>query len=378
LFSFSPVKFPVSVYSVSLDLVISVGFWDTGPESIGEDMHMYLKCFFGTKGEMVVRSIFSPSSQSNVEGDAVTAITSANSRNSSLSTLLMATISNGIGGIGGLNEWKEWMSGVKARYGQAKRHHWGSLDSGYAIHRTIMWIFSYLFTPSTSSSSSTSKSLKPFSQRLKETASTFLKVSYLLYTLTEAHIFMGHLVVLNNLSLLLIPSSTYSLSILLSKLLWNLLFGKGALATVDLGVLEWGLGWASLIRLSCLLPNMVMVWHYEKYHEWVGVKRWEYQPKAEVEGESGSVSELTQIPHPLKKGAVATVQYLGLRSCMISPRGGRLWLDWLLAPVAAAVFYIGPQFEVQMSHVSIIQVVNLLPPQGTGRALTICYLIFYV
>ena len=38
----SAVKIPTSVYSVAMPLAGRIGGWDTGPESIGEDMHTYL------------------------------------------------------------------------------------------------------------------------------------------------------------------------------------------------------------------------------------------------------------------------------------------------------------------------------------------------
>jgi hypothetical protein len=50
----SPAKLPLSTYSISMDLCISVDFWDTGSEAIGEDMHMFLKCFFATSGRIIV------------------------------------------------------------------------------------------------------------------------------------------------------------------------------------------------------------------------------------------------------------------------------------------------------------------------------------
>lgn len=42
----SAVKIPCSAYSVSMALAEKVKFWDSGPDAIGEDLHMYLKCFF--------------------------------------------------------------------------------------------------------------------------------------------------------------------------------------------------------------------------------------------------------------------------------------------------------------------------------------------
>lgn len=71
LYKNSPIKIPCSAYSLSMDLAVSVGFWDSGPEAIGEDMHMYLKCLFATKGHVIVKSIYSPASQCNIEGEGI-------------------------------------------------------------------------------------------------------------------------------------------------------------------------------------------------------------------------------------------------------------------------------------------------------------------
>ncbi|KAG8833719.1 hypothetical protein FRC17_010182 [Serendipita sp. 399] len=46
----SLVKVPTSAYSVSIGLAVYVGFWDTGPEAIGEDMHMFCKSLLDTRG----------------------------------------------------------------------------------------------------------------------------------------------------------------------------------------------------------------------------------------------------------------------------------------------------------------------------------------
>ncbi|KUJ14343.1 uncharacterized protein LY89DRAFT_136225 [Mollisia scopiformis] len=97
---------PTSVYSVPLELVDRVGGWDTGPDSIGEDLHMYLKCFFALNGNLTTRSVKSPVSQTNI------------------------TTSAGQGLLGQLH-------GVDARYRQALRHMWGSLDSGYALKQAM-------------------------------------------------------------------------------------------------------------------------------------------------------------------------------------------------------------------------------------------------
>lgn len=103
LYENSAVCIPTSVYSVSLLLAERVGGWDTGPEAIGEDLHMYLKCWFATAGRLTVRVVHSAASQCNVCSDA-----------------------KGIRG---------WIESWRARYRQALRHMWGSLDTGYAIEK---------------------------------------------------------------------------------------------------------------------------------------------------------------------------------------------------------------------------------------------------
>jgi hypothetical protein len=100
---------PTSVYSVPLVLVDRVGGWDSDSEAIGEDLHMYLKCFFAMNGNLTSRTVLSPVSQSNVNGD-------------------------GGSGVAGL------YTDMKARYKQALRHMWGCLDSGYAMRKCFeLW-----------------------------------------------------------------------------------------------------------------------------------------------------------------------------------------------------------------------------------------------
>lgn len=100
---------PTSVYSLAMTLAGQVGGWDTGPESIGEDLHMFLKCYFGTSGQFHTKIIFAPASQCNVSGQ--------------------------LKGLRGEVE------SIQARYKQATRHMWGSLDSGWAFQKFLeaMW-----------------------------------------------------------------------------------------------------------------------------------------------------------------------------------------------------------------------------------------------
>lgn len=64
----SDIKIPTSVYGISCELAASVGFWDTGSQAIGEDMHMFIKAFLSTGGHLKVETIYSPASQLNVVG----------------------------------------------------------------------------------------------------------------------------------------------------------------------------------------------------------------------------------------------------------------------------------------------------------------------
>ncbi|KIE01970.1 sphingomyelinase family, partial [Metarhizium majus ARSEF 297] len=109
LYKGSVIAPPTSVYSLPLILVDRVGGWDCDAEAIGEDLHMYIKCFFALNGNLTCRTVLSPVSQSNVTG-------------------------GGKGGIRGA------VKDIKARYKQALRHMWGALDTGFALREAAeMW-----------------------------------------------------------------------------------------------------------------------------------------------------------------------------------------------------------------------------------------------
>jgi hypothetical protein len=98
---------PTSVYSVPLVLAEQVGGWDGDATAIGEDMHMLSKCYFETGGAMQSRVIYSPASQCNISSSAA------------------------------LIGWRHTLNIGVARYRQALRHMWGSLDTGYAIRKSV-------------------------------------------------------------------------------------------------------------------------------------------------------------------------------------------------------------------------------------------------
>ncbi|KAL4750063.1 hypothetical protein BDW72DRAFT_213611 [Aspergillus terricola var. indicus] len=103
----STVSIPTSVYSLPLTLASTVGGWDSDPTSIGEDMHMMLKCYFETNGNLVSQVVHAPASQCNVSSE----ITRPGLRRE-LDTCV-------------------------ARYRQALRHMWGALDTGFAARNSL-------------------------------------------------------------------------------------------------------------------------------------------------------------------------------------------------------------------------------------------------
>ena len=109
LYRGSRVCLPTSVYSLPMDLVEHVGGWDTGPEAIGEDMHMYLKCFFALSGNLSAEIVYAPASQCDIS-------------------------SNFMGIMG-------YLKCLQSRYGQAFRHMWGSLDTGFAIRKFVEMLY---------------------------------------------------------------------------------------------------------------------------------------------------------------------------------------------------------------------------------------------
>jgi hypothetical protein len=100
---FDTIRPPTSVYSLPLSLVDQVGGWDAGPEAIGEDLHMYLKCYWKLEGNLISKIVPSAASHTNISS------------------------------ISCSNPIKNWTLSHRARYNQAIRHMWGSLDTGYAL-----------------------------------------------------------------------------------------------------------------------------------------------------------------------------------------------------------------------------------------------------
>ncbi|CAG8454410.1 2031_t:CDS:2 [Ambispora leptoticha] len=77
-------------------LAEKVGFWDTDQDAVGEDLHMWLKCFFKTGGAARTAPIFVPINLTNVQTTG-------------------------------------YVSNLHARYVQAKRHYNGVADVAYSL-----------------------------------------------------------------------------------------------------------------------------------------------------------------------------------------------------------------------------------------------------
>jgi hypothetical protein len=84
-----------------MPLAKRVRFWDAGPEAIGEDLHMTLKCMLKTGMRAIFHPIYLPASCSNVQTDG-------------------------------------YWSNINARFQQSKRHLWGILDFGFACAGVIL------------------------------------------------------------------------------------------------------------------------------------------------------------------------------------------------------------------------------------------------
>jgi hypothetical protein len=87
---------PCSNYSLSMVLADKVGYWDTDADAVGEDMHMWLKCFWKTQGQVRTAPIYVPINLTNVQTSS-------------------------------------YLSNVSARYIQAKRHYNGVADVAYTL-----------------------------------------------------------------------------------------------------------------------------------------------------------------------------------------------------------------------------------------------------
>ncbi|KAH8736997.1 glycosyl transferase family group 2-domain-containing protein [Ilyonectria robusta] len=238
LYPSSSIAPPTSVYSLPLDLVDRVGGWDCDGEAIGEDLHMYIKCFFALNGNLTSRIINCPVSQSNVTG---------------------------AGGPG----WRGAYADINARYKQALRHMWGALDTGFAMRKLVeMWqerkhtSRAYqplhcthadgadLFIPESQlnddgADQPTDNGI--FSDITKDTIKEphWEHVFYMVHRIFEAHFLPVHM------AILVIASTVYV----------KVMDGKD-----DPHNLAWLFNWCNVIRIFGFLQISIYLFMYESFH----------------------------------------------------------------------------------------------------------------
>jgi hypothetical protein len=100
LSNYQALHFPCSTYSLTLPLALHVGGWDVTVDAVGEDLHMFLKCFYLTNTKARATPIWVPINLANVQASTT------------------------------------WET-IWARYTQACRHFSGSADSLFAIRHTF-------------------------------------------------------------------------------------------------------------------------------------------------------------------------------------------------------------------------------------------------
>jgi hypothetical protein len=88
--------FPCSNYSLSMELAKKVGWWDPYDEAVGEDLHMFLKCFWNTNTVARGVPVYVPINMCHVEVDG-------------------------------------FFANIKARYVQARRHYSAIPDLSYTL-----------------------------------------------------------------------------------------------------------------------------------------------------------------------------------------------------------------------------------------------------
>ncbi|KAJ3030563.1 UNVERIFIED_CONTAM: hypothetical protein HDU68_008580 [Siphonaria sp. JEL0065] len=351
MYATSPVKFPCSAYSISMDLAISVNFWDYGPESIGEDLHMYLKCFFATSGKLVMKPIYSAVSCCNIE---------ANTTNTT-------------------SEVYKFVLGLFARYDQAKRHLWGSLDTGYIMKRTIIALFAPGFDnviqmKNTGVTKEDKEDLGLGSQTSAKLDIPQLRC--LFHRALETHCLMGHFAILGlvrsimaQLPNVITPAATATASSIMGPLPKSPLSASfmgdhfGIPITFDM--------FSGFIIFCCVICNFLSASYYEKYYKFQGFERWALQtlPAKSVQAltkfdkfsmdnaatvaNNRLVGLATMAKHGLrfsKKHERLQVHPLGRRPQLSSPRYAINFVEWCLIPYVALFYFVMPQCHAQIVH----------------------------
>ncbi|KAI8832289.1 hypothetical protein BJ741DRAFT_614924 [Chytriomyces cf. hyalinus JEL632] len=303
---FSPITIPCSAYSLPMELIKAVDFWDVGSEGLGEDMHMFLKCFFATEGRIKVTPIFSPASCCNIEGP------------------------EGSGAIGFM----------RARYGQAKRHLWGCLDFGYTIHMALLGIIAPGYVTPVIGRKETQKKTDGKNKNVMDEDLHFHvgKLLVLIHRLSEAHIVGGHMFMLIAIVGLLVPLSPTPSN--LSIQYWQFITSEAVHPMVMLAAEICG-----YIRFISIFSIIACAYNYEQYQQWVGVTRWQLSQAGDAQP---LTNENTQYVNGVSVGIGKRVQHLGRRAELQSFRTSWNYLDWFAIPVTGLLYQAIPQIHAQM------------------------------
>lgn len=311
LYGGSSIAPPTSVYSLPLELVDRVGGWDCDSEAIGEDLHMFVKCFFALNGNLTCRVVNSPVSQSNITSGC----------------------GKGYRGVYG---------DVKARYKQALRHMWGALDTGFALRKGVeMWRrrkqTTRVYRPLHSTHSATSDMYMPNVQVTDSELNQFCEngiftgiveetidephwehVFYLFHRLFEAHFLPVHMTIL----------------VVASTLYVKLTEGNGD---------PWGLAWAfnicNIARIVGFAQVVFYLFLYESYHRVCVAKREKEMAKAGLSD--------------------------GMRFSQRSLR--RNLIDYVMVPLVAPIYGAIPCIQAQISHLWTVDLVYTVSKKATRR-----------
>ncbi|GAB7342123.1 hypothetical protein MBLNU457_g0391t1 [Dothideomycetes sp. NU457] len=221
------VRIPTSVYTLPMTLIENVEGWDTGPDSIGEDIHMYLKCSLALRGNLNTRVVYSPASQCDVD--------------------------SGESGFMG------YLAALVSRFNQALRHSWGALDFGFTVrglvepnplHEKQYGRFPLKGTNSQWTAFSSISSLQNTATRTPPApiippSTNYSNMITIFQRLTEAHILLAHF-----------------LTCLASSALYSLLVPRGLIPAA----LRDALGLCDYIRLVSYVIMLVAFSLFQRYH----------------------------------------------------------------------------------------------------------------
>lgn len=237
---------------------------------------------------------------------------------------------------------------------QAKRHLWGSLDTGYAMRRTLL---AYVCPEEHRTLSLKNVRVNKLGKEELKDAFSLYTIGTLFHRLLEAHVLMGQLFMMITVGSLIFPVGS-SVSYDWAAWMWSYVSGSALPEEVVIAV-----DICFFIRLLTILPNLAMIFLYEKYLQWVGFERWALQENMLSEEKNiyaypKSDNYLGDLKRTYKShftckahNAHLKVQHLGKRASLASPRNHPYCLlDWVCIPISGLLFYVIPQWVSQITH----------------------------